>query len=99
MSTGETARFWGLPKMQISTPAGASPRMRELVDALNAHPPAFKERDAIKAVEIPLQQLKSAPEEERIALVFESLATLGTDAAISLHVLLKGLVSQLLRPN
>jgi hypothetical protein len=71
--------------------------MQELVGALNARPFTFKERDALKSVEIPLQQLKSAPAEERVALVLEALALLSTDAAISLRLLLKGMVSQLLK--
>jgi len=91
------ARFGGFPRRQIQIPDGASARMQELIEALNAHPPAFKERDALKAVEEPLKRLKSAPPEERIALVIEALEVLGTSASISLHIVLKGVISQLLR--
>ncbi len=89
--------FRGFPRQPIQTPEGASGQMQELIEVLNADRPAFKERDALKAVEEPLRRLKSAPAEERIAFVFEALAVLGTSASISLHVMLKGVISQVLR--
>jgi len=97
VSVGETARFWGLPKQRYQPPEGASAHMLALVEALNAHRPAFKERDAVKAVEEPLERLKSAPVEERAAVLFESMAVLGTQGSFSLHFMLKGVISQLLR--
>jgi hypothetical protein len=71
--------------------------MQDLVAALNARPHVFKEREAVKNVKEPLERLQSAPAEEQIAFVFEALAAMGTPASISLHFVLKGAVSQLLK--
>ena len=97
MNVGETAQFWGLPRQRYKPPEGASAHMLALVDALNAHRPAFKERDALKAVEEPLELLKSAPVDERTAVLFEAVAVLATPGSFSLHFMLKGVISQLLR--
>jgi len=71
--------------------------MQEFTTALNAHPPTFTERDALKIVEEPFKRLKSAPAEERVAFVFEALAALSASESISAHLALKGIVSSLLR--
>ena len=97
MNLSEAVRFWGIAQPKIQAPSGASPHMQALIEALNARPHVFKERDAIKNVKEPLDRLKSAPGEERLAFVFEALAVLGTSASMSLHLVLKGTVSHLLR--
>ncbi len=97
MNLGEAARFWGIPQQKIQAPSGASPHMQALIEALNARPHVFKEREAIKNVKEPLDRLKSAPAEEQLAFVFEALAALGTRASMSLHIVLKGVISHLLR--
>ncbi len=93
----DAARFWGIPQQQLQAPAGASSYMQDLVTALNARPHVYKERDAIKNVKEPLERLKSAPAEERIAFLFETLAVLSTPASMSLDVVLRGVLSQVLR--
>ncbi|MGB6946878.1 MAG: DUF4132 domain-containing protein [Bryobacteraceae bacterium] len=97
MNLGEAARFWGIPQQKIQAPSGASPHMQALIEALNARPHVFKERETIKNVKEPLDRLKSAPAEEQLAFVFEALAALGTRASMSLHIVLKGVISHLLR--
>ena len=97
MSIGEALRFWGIPQQQIQVPAGASPYMQDVIAALNARPHVFKERDAVRNVKQPLERLKAAPAEDRIAFVLETLAVLSTPASMSLHVVLKGAISQLVR--
>ncbi len=97
MSIGETARFWRVPQQKLQAPAGASSHLRELIDALNERPHVFRERAALENVKEPLERLRSAPAEERLAFVFEALAVLTTQASMSLHLVLKGAVSHLLR--
>lgn len=97
MSIADVARFWGILRPHNDPPANASPLMQELAGALNSAPPTYKERDALKVVQQPLERLKSAPAEERIAFVFEALAAIATPTSFSLHVALKAAVGQLLK--
>ena len=86
-----------LKQQDSKPPAEASARMREFMTALDAHPLAFTERDALKIVEEPLRRLKTAPAEERLAFVFEALAFLVEPKSIAAQLALKGVVSNLLR--
>jgi len=71
--------------------------MQALVAALNAHPHTFRERDALRNLQEPLDRLKSAPAEERIAFVFEAFAVMSTPVSISLRLALKAVTANLLR--
>jgi hypothetical protein len=93
----ESLQLFRPPNDPLEPPAGASVYMRELIAALNSQPATFNERDALKTVEEPRKRLKSAPAEERVAFVFEALATLSAPKTISLELALKGIVSSLLR--
>lgn len=58
----------------------------------------FNERAALKLVEEPLQRLKAASAEDRIAFLFEGLGTLHhSDTSFSLQLALKGITATLLR--
>ena len=96
MSIGEVARLWRIQN-HLDAPADASSHMRAFVDALNARPPVYKERQALKNLDEPFQRLKSAPADERIAFVFEALSVMSTPASIALTIALKGIVAQILR--
>ena len=97
MSTGDAVNFWNALKPQIGLASDASSYMRDVVGALNAARLVYKERDALRVVEQPLERLKSATADERMAFVLEALAALGTPAMISLHLALKCVVAHLLK--
>jgi len=71
--------------------------MLDIVAALNAHAPVFKERASLKIVQEPLERLKAAPAEDQIAFVFEALAGMSSPKSISLMLALKGVAADLLR--
>jgi hypothetical protein len=71
--------------------------MMEIVAALNAHAPVFKERASLKIVEGTLGRLKAAPAEDRIAFVFEALAGMSAATSVTLMLALKALTADLLR--
>ena len=85
------------PTERSEPPAGASVYMREIIEALNAQPRTFNEREAFKLVQEPWKRLKSASGDERTAFVFEALAASGEAKSISLHLALKAVISNLLR--
>lgn len=97
MNISDVAGLWGSRKPGIEMPADASPYMREIIGLLNARPLVYKERDALKIVDEPLQRLKSAPAEERMAFFFEALSLMSTPATIALHIALRGVIAQLIR--
>ncbi len=86
-----------MPKEEIEAPPAASAGMREMVAALNGQRKVFKEREALKHVQEPLQRLKSAPLDERVAFVFEAAALFNEPKSLLLHLALKAVVSNLLR--
>lgn len=71
--------------------------MLAIVAALNSKPKLYKERAAIKAIEEPLKRLKSAPDPERLAFVFEALAQMSSHEDIALAIALKGAAAEVLR--
>ena len=71
--------------------------LAEIRDAVQAHPYVFSERDILKFVEVPLQQLKAAPAEERLGFVFEALALIPDADSLQLQLALKATISSLLR--
>jgi len=97
MNIADTAQFLAILRPQITPPAESSPYMQELTAALNASRPTYKGRDALKRIEEPLERLKAAPTEDRVAFAFEALALLGTPSSIALQIALKPAVSHLLK--
>ena len=97
MNVGESARFWGVPHGVIEAPAGISPYLQELIVAVNAKPGRLQERAALEILQEPLQRLKSAPAEDRIAFVFEALAAMSESQSLSLQIALKAVLAVLLR--
>ena len=83
--------------LRIEVPAEASLQMRDLITTLNAGPLSFKGSKLLEIVHEPLQRLKAAPAEERVAFVFEAAGLSGAPYIISLRVALKSIVSLLLR--
>ncbi len=71
--------------------------MQAIIAALNSKPRLYKERAAVKALEEPLERLKSAPDQERVAFVFEALARMASHKEILLSLALKGVTAELLR--
>ncbi len=96
MEIGEALRLIRL-RTQINVPESASPHMQEIIRTLNAHPVVYKERASLKIVKEPLERLKAANAEERIAFLFEALAVMGTPDSILLSLALRGVVADLLR--
>ena len=96
----EIAQAWARTTRKmflIEIPAGAGPHMRELIETLNAAPMAFKSAKLLEILQEPLQRLKAARPEERVAFVFEAAGHAGNATNISLRVALKAIVSVLLR--
>jgi hypothetical protein len=84
----------------VSTDRAGSSAAQALADirsAIAGHTFAFSEREALKLVDEPLRRLKAAPEEERLAFVFEALERLPFGESLQLQLALKGVVSSLLR--
>src|SRR5580658_7610735 len=75
----------------------ASDFMREMVAAVGSNPFIHRERDVLKFVEAPLNRLKSAPPEVRLAFVFEALNEIGRNTSFHFKVMLKSVVAALLR--
>ncbi|MBK9166860.1 MAG: DUF4132 domain-containing protein [Bryobacterales bacterium] len=73
----------------------------EILDEIRAttekHALVFSEREATKLVDEPLKRLKAAPDETRIAFVFEALRQLPEGRSFALQLALKGMVASLLR--
>ncbi len=92
-------RALSLPALNpVEVPAGASAYMQDVIATLNAQRPSYKERDALKKIEEPLNRLKSAPAADRLAFVFEALTSISNQgSSIILNIALKGIVSQLMR--
>lgn len=65
--------------------------------AAAAQPFVFTEREALRLVADPLEQLKAASAEERLAFVFEALRELAAANSLTLQLALKGAASALLR--
>ena len=86
-----------LSALRIELPAEASPHVRDIVTALNSRPLAFKGPQLLEFADEPVQRLKAAPAEERIAFVFEAADLSGAPTTITLRVALKSIVSLLLR--
>ncbi len=63
----------------------ASEWMREIVAAVGSNPFIQRERDVLKFVEAPLNRLKSAPPEVRLAFVFEALNEIVRSSSYSLQ--------------
>lgn len=81
----------------VEVPEGAGPHMQAIVAALNSKPKMYKERAAIKALEEPLKSLKSAPDRERLAFVFEAVAQMASHKDIALAIAIKGAAAEVLR--
>jgi hypothetical protein len=93
----ESLELLRAPGEKLEPPPGASAYMRDIIVALNAARPAFTERDALKIIEEPWTRLKAAPEEERVAFVFEALTAFQAPATITFELAMKGVASGLLR--
>jgi len=71
--------------------------MNEVAAALNAMP-VFNERAALKLVEEPLERLKAASADDRIAFLFEALEQLRLGAgSFTMQLALKGMAAAILR--
>jgi len=81
----------------LELPEGASTHLAAMVAVLNSKPNVYKERAVIKTLEEPLDRLKSAPDQERIAFVFEALAHMAQHKDIFLACALKGAAAEILR--
>jgi len=90
-------RLWASLRLQVEPDADASPHMLAIIRALNSKPRLYKERAAIKALEQPLERLKSAPDQERVAFVFEAVAHMSSHKDIALMLALKGVAAELMR--
>jgi len=71
----------------------------EIRAAVQGHPLVYKERDVLKLVEGPLERLKAAPAEERLAFVFEALNRISDADSLALRSALKGIAGVLLRTD
>ena len=93
------AEVWrrSLQALRIEMPADVSPHMRDIITALNSGPLVFKGPKLLEIVNEPLQRLKAAPDEERLAFVFEAAGLSGAPTTISLRAPLDRIVSVLLR--
>jgi hypothetical protein len=75
----------------------ASEWMREIVAAVGSNPFIQRERDVLKFVEAPLNRLKSAPPEVRLAFVFEALSEIVRSSSHCFTLTLKVVAASLLR--
>ncbi|HUA83427.1 MAG TPA: DUF4132 domain-containing protein [Bryobacteraceae bacterium] len=97
MTPSHIEQFRALIEFRVEPPVGASPHMQAIIAALHSKPKLFKERAAIKALAEPLERLKSAPDQERVAFVFEALAQMASHNDIALSVALRGAAAEVLR--
>ena len=84
-------------RIRAEAPEGASPYLQAIVARLHARAGLFKEHAAVKALEEPLERLKAAPEQERVAFVFEALGEIASRREIALSLALKGVITEVLR--
>src|SRR5581483_7941368 len=78
----QSLRAW--LEFRTEAPADASAHMQAILAALHSKRKIYKEREVIKALEEPLNRLKSAPDQERVAFVFEALAHMASPKDIAL---------------
>jgi len=97
MTPSDIERFRAFLEFRAEAPAEASPHMRAIVAALHSKRRLYKQRDAIQALEEPLRNLKSAPDAEQVAFVFEALAEIASPQDLALKIALKGVAAEVLR--
>ena len=83
------------PKIQV--PEGASAHVADMIAVLNTKPMVYKERAVLKTIEEPIERLKSAPDQERLAFVFEAVTHMASHKEIFLAMALKAAVAEILR--
>lgn len=86
-----------LVEFRAEVPADAGPHMQAMIAALHGTRKFFKERQAIQALAEPLGRLKSAPDDERVAFVFEALERMASHSDIALSIALRGAAAEVLR--
>lgn len=79
--------------------ADASDHLRAVIAGLESRALTFNERDALKAIEGPLERIKAGTPDERLDFVLEALHWLPRADSYSVKLALKGVVSKLLRGN
>jgi Domain of unknown function (DUF4132) len=97
MTPTDVQQFMAAIRPQRQAPEGASTHLQALIAVLNSKPIVHKERDVLKTLEEPLERLKAAPDQERVAFVFEAVAQMASHKDIFLVCALKGVAAEILR--
>ena len=97
MTPTEVQQFMAAIRPQRQAPEGASAHLQAMIVVLNSKPIVYKERAVIKALEEPLERLKAAPDQERVAFVFEAVAQMASHKDVFLACALKGATAEILR--
>ncbi len=97
MTPSDIERFQLAITLRTEVPADAGPHLRAIIGELNSKRRVYKERAVVKTLEQSVEALKSAPDQERVAFVFEALASMATPKDIALSIALKGVVAEVLR--
>lgn len=100
MNPTELWQALGLPGQPVELRPGMSEPMRAMIAALNDAPAVFTEREALKIVERPFANLKTAPPGDRVAFILEALTALSSDSpSFSFGAAMKGIAASLLRAS
>jgi len=97
MTPSQVEQLLAVLRPQLEPPEGASAHLQAMLAVLNSKPRVYKERAVIKALKEPLERLQSAPDQERVAFVFEAVARMASHKDILLAHALKGAAAEILR--
>src|ERR1044071_5417368 len=97
MTPTHVEQIHALMRPQFELADDASIHLQAIVAVLNSKPRVYKERAVLKSIEGPLESLKSAQDQERIAFVFEALKYMTSHKDIFLAMAVKAAAAEILR--